>query len=76
MKFFQLLLLFGLPLIFQVRLMAQCDPSTPYDKIVSGYHSSIALENDGVFSVWGEGMGNNGTLNVLSPLIINATNFP
>ena len=76
MKILTLFLLFGLPFIFQERLLAQCDPSTPYDKIVSGYHSSIALENDGVFSVWGEGMANNGTANVLSPLIINATNFP
>jgi len=59
--------------IFQVR--AQCDPNNPYDRIISGYHASIALKTNGVFSVWGAGMGTNGTSDRLSPVDINYTNF-
>jgi alpha-tubulin suppressor-like RCC1 family protein len=57
-------------------LQAQCDVNNPYDKIVSGYHQSIALKTDGSFTVWGEDLNNAGTGNVLAPQDINVANYP
>ena len=53
-----------------------CDVNNPYDKIVSGYHQSIAQKTDASFSVWGEDLDNSGAGSVLRPLDINVTNFP
>jgi large repetitive protein len=64
-------------LIFQVfQVQAQCDPNSPYDKIVSGYHQSIALKSDGGFAVWGQAMAANGTSDVLTPIDLNVANYP
>jgi gliding motility-associated-like protein len=59
-----------------VPVSAQCDVNNPYDKIISGYHQSIAFKTDGSFSVWGEDLDNSGTGNVLIPREINSTNYP
>jgi len=56
--------------------IANCDPNSLYDNIISGYHQSIAKKSDGTFSVWGNLMGSNGTTNILSPQTINSTNYP
>ncbi|MFM6915329.1 MAG: invasin domain 3-containing protein, partial [Aquirufa sp.] len=53
-----------------------CDVNNPYDKIVSGYHQSIALKTDASFAVWGEDLDNTGAGEVLTPRDINVTNFP
>lgn len=47
-----------------------------YDNFVSGFHSTVVRTSDGSFQVWGEKIANNGTTDVLSPLTINASNFP
>ncbi len=54
---------------------SQCEPSQKYDKIVSGYHSSVAQMTDGSFVAWGGGLANDGTSGQLSPTIINRTNY-
>ena len=46
-----------------------------YDKIVSGYHSTIALKSDGVFAVWGSSMKSNGSTDQLAPQDIKSTNY-
>ena len=74
-----LLLAFVLPFISSQQTAAQvatCDPSQKYDRIVSGFHQSVAQKSDGSFVVWGETFANNGTGNVLSPIALNATNYP
>ena len=53
-----------------------CDPSNFYDKIVSGYHQSVALKSDGSYAVWGENIAASGTSDVLTPLVMTATNYP
>lgn len=57
-------------------LMAQCNVNDKYDKIISGYHSSIALKDNGTYAVWGSSMQNNGSSDQLSPQDINSTNYP
>ena len=57
-------------------LNAQCDINNPYDKIMSAFHSSIALKSNGTYAVWGQLMNKNGTSDVLSPQDINSTNYP
>ena len=47
-----------------------------YDNFVSGFHSTVVRTSEGSFKVWGEKMANNGTTDVLAPLIINKLNFP
>jgi len=54
---------------------AQCNVNDKYDKIVSGYHSSIAVKSNGGFSVWGQDIASNGTSDFLVPNDINVTNF-
>ena len=74
-----MLLAFVLPFISSQQTAAQvatCDPSQKYDRIVSGFHQSVAQKSDGSFVVWGEAFANNGTGNVLSPIALNATNYP
>ncbi len=52
-----------------------CDVNRKYDKIVSGYHSSMALSSNGDFLVWGQAIASNGTTDVAPPKAINTTNF-
>ncbi|MEZ4979151.1 MAG: Ig-like domain-containing protein, partial [Chitinophagales bacterium] len=58
-------------------LKANNDASTiEYDNFVSTYHASAVRTFDGTFQVWGEDIGNNGTTDILSPITMNATNYP
>ncbi|WP_291401955.1 invasin domain 3-containing protein, partial [Daejeonella sp.] len=54
---------------------AQCDPNQKYDKIVSGYHQSIALKQSGIFSVWGQDLSSSGTGDILSPIDLISSNY-
>jgi alpha-tubulin suppressor-like RCC1 family protein len=68
------LMLFG----YSTQLAAQCNVNDKYDKIISGYHSSIALKDNGVYAVWGSAMQKTGVAtsgDQLSPQDINATNY-
>lgn len=68
------LLVFTFLHAFSFDVTAQCDVNNPYDKIISSFHSSIALKSDGTYAVWGQLMNNNGTSDVLAPQDINSTN--
>ncbi|MEO0038087.1 MAG: hypothetical protein RIQ59_1298, partial [Bacteroidota bacterium] len=64
-------------LVFSVNsLSAQCDVNRKYDKIVSGYHSSMALSSNGEFLAWGQAMANNGSTDVAPPISITTANYP
>ena len=54
---------------------AQCNVNDKYDKIISGYHSSIALKDNGTYCVWGSSMTSTGAADQFSPQDINATNY-
>jgi gliding motility-associated-like protein len=54
---------------------ANCDVNRKYDKIVSGYHSSMALSSNGDYLVWGQAIASDGNTDVAPPKAINATNF-
>ncbi|HOZ69542.1 MAG TPA: invasin domain 3-containing protein [Chitinophagaceae bacterium] len=56
-------------------IYAQCNVNEKYDKVVSGYHQSIALKNDGTFAVWGQDLNNAGTGDLLTPVNITVANF-
>jgi alpha-tubulin suppressor-like RCC1 family protein len=56
-------------------VLAQCNVNDKYDKIISGYHSSIALKDNGVYAVWGSFMNATGAADVLAPQDINVTNY-
>lgn len=56
-------------------LHAQCNVNDKYDKIISGYHSSIALKDNGTYAVWGSYMQSSGTADQLSPQDISSTNY-
>lgn len=60
-------LTFLLATSFYTDVFTQCDINNPYDKIISTFHSSIALKSNGSYAVWGQLMANNGTSDVLSP---------
>ena len=63
--------------VIQSSLYAQtCNVNEKYDKIISGYHSSIAQKSTGGYSVWGSYMSNSGTSDILTPQDINVTNYP
>lgn len=47
-----------------------------YDNFVSSYHATIVRTSEGTLQIWGEKVGSDGVANVLSPLTINASNFP
>ncbi len=47
-----------------------------YDNFVGGYHNSLVRTANGEYKVWGGGLANNGTGNLLVPTTIDATNFP
>ena len=53
---------------------SQCDVNNKYDKLISGYHSSIALKDNGTYAIWGSSMSEMGA-DVLSPQDIDATNY-
>ncbi len=53
----------------------QCNVNEKYDKIVSGYHSSIALKDNGGYSVWGSYMKQAGNADQLSPQDISVANY-
>lgn len=51
------------------------DPNTiEYDNMVSGYHSTIIKEVDGVVKTWGNKAHPNGSDNLYSPTEVNSTN--
>ena len=54
---------------------AQCNVNDPYDKIISGYHSSVAIKSTGEYSIWGANTAPSGSAQ-LTPLEINSSNFP
>ena len=47
-----------------------CNPDNPYDKIISGYHASIAQKSNGEYVAWGSAFSNTNT-DLVSPTIIN-----
>ncbi|MEY4085580.1 MAG: hypothetical protein RL074_1367, partial [Bacteroidota bacterium] len=47
-----------------------CDPNNPYDKIISGYHASIAQKSNGEYVAWGSAFSSTNT-DLVSPTIIN-----
>jgi alpha-tubulin suppressor-like RCC1 family protein len=57
------------------KLQAQCNVNDKYDKIISGYHSSIALKDNGVYTVWGSDMKSTGAADQLAPQDISSTNY-
>lgn len=56
------------------------DPNTiEYDNIIGLYHTTMAKEADGTVKIWGQGAAYNGTGtngNILTPQVINSTNYP
>ncbi|TDQ82646.1 RCC1 domain-containing protein [Sphingobacterium yanglingense] len=54
------------------------DPNTiEYDNMVSMFHSTMMRDGStGELMVWGERMANDGTANVLTPRVVNSTNYP
>lgn len=54
---------------------SQCNVNDKYDKIISGYHASIALKSNGTYAVWGAYMQKTGNNDQLSPQDINSTNY-
>jgi gliding motility-associated-like protein len=69
------LLVFTLLFAATLDIKAQCDINNPYDKIISTFHSSIALKSDGSYAVWGQLMNKNGTSDLLTPQDLNSTNY-
>jgi gliding motility-associated-like protein len=63
-------------LLSQSSAFAQCDVNRKYDKIVSGYHASLAMSSNGDILAWGQDIGSNGTSDVANPpLPLNSTNY-
>jgi gliding motility-associated-like protein len=59
-----------------ITLDSGCDPNSPYDKIISGYHQSVALKSDGSYVAWGQDMLSSGNSDALSPIAITVSNYP
>ena len=55
--------------------MAQCNVNDPYDKIISGYHASVAIKSTGEYSIWGANMTPTGLNGQVTPLEINTSNY-
>ena len=84
------LLFAGIPSVVQAQCTTGCNSNyglnsnndaanIEYDNIISGHAKTIIKESDGTFKIWGYAatMGNSsGSTDVLSPLIINSTNYP
>ncbi len=47
-----------------------------YDNFTSSFHATAVRTSTGVYKLWGQAMANNGTSDLLSPTIIDNTNFP
>ena len=60
----------------QNSVFAQCSTNAKYDKMVSGYHSSIAITSSDSFKVWGQDMRNNGTTDLTAPATLKLANYP
>lgn len=59
------------------KAVAQCNVNQKYDKIVSGYHSSIALADNGQYLAWGQNIANDGASDQAGPpKAIIAANYP
>jgi|GEM_PF-2366101 len=54
---------------------SNCDVSRKYDKIVSGYHTSIALSDNGDYLIWGQTAAQDGATDVAPPSVIKTTNY-
>jgi gliding motility-associated-like protein len=54
---------------------AQCNVNDPYDKLISGYHASVAIKSTGEYSIWGANMAATGLTGQLTPLEINSSNY-
>ena len=54
---------------------AQCNVNDPYDKLISGYHASVAIKSTGEYSIWGANMAPSGLVGQLTPLEINSGNY-
>ena len=54
---------------------AQCNVNDPYDKLISGYHASVAIKSTGEYSIWGANMAPTGLTGQLTPLEVNSTNY-
>ncbi|MBS1512053.1 MAG: T9SS type A sorting domain-containing protein [Bacteroidetes bacterium] len=67
-----------LPVLFILSFFqstAQCNVNDKYDKIISGYHSSIAIKDNGTYAVWGSSMSQTGAADIYAPQDINTTNY-
>jgi alpha-tubulin suppressor-like RCC1 family protein len=60
---------------YTTQTIAQCNVNDKYDKIISGYHSSIALKDNGTYAVWGQALQKDGATDQLTPQDINSTNY-
>ncbi|MBZ4034255.1 DUF11 domain-containing protein [Flavobacterium sp. 17A] len=47
-----------------------------YDNFVSSYHATIVRTSDGSLQIWGEKVAGSGSADILSPITINAANYP
>ena len=47
-----------------------------YDNFTSSFHATAVRTSTGDYKIWGQAMANNGTSDLLSPTIIDNTNFP
>ncbi|MEY2637162.1 MAG: hypothetical protein RLZZ197_1639 [Bacteroidota bacterium] len=54
---------------------AQCNVNDPYDKLISGYHASVAIKSTGEYSIWGANMAPTGLTGQLTPLEVNSANY-
>ena len=71
-----LIILFVVSLFGAQTAYTQCAYNQKYDKIVSGYHASMALSNNGNFVAWGEYIGNDGISHQAPPKAIIPANYP
>jgi hypothetical protein len=46
-----------------------------YDNFVSAYHATVVREYSGEFKIWGEGRDRTGATSLLTPTVVNGTNF-
>ena len=47
-----------------------------YDNFISSFHTTVVRTAQGTYKVWGEQSANSGSVELLAPTEINATNFP
>ena len=75
-KYFHKLLFFVISFLFffSEQSQSQCTSVSIYDRIVSGYHSTMAVRTDGNIAYWGENMGP-ATQHVYSPTNFSKSGF-